>query len=225
MRFDVAVVQGASGSLGRAIVDTFVARGDHVVAVSRRPEGSADQPSDVSHEAVDVSDAAQVEALWDRLEERGARPRWLVNAVGGYRGGTVSETDPVDLRFMHSLNLESAWWSSREAAWRMEAGGAIVNVAARSALTGGSRAAAYSVAKAGVVRLTELLAAELAERRVRANAILPSTIDTPANREAMSADKMRDAVAPSELAAVIAFLCSDAASAVTGAVVPVYGWV
>lgn len=225
MTFDVAVVKGASGALGRAIVDAFVARGDHVVAVSRRPDSSAGLPSGVEHEAVDVSDAAQVEALWDRLEERGARPRWLVNAVGGYRRGTVSETDPADLRFMHSLNLESAWWSSREAARRMEAGGAIVNVAARSARTGGSRAAAYSVAKAGVVRLTELLAAELAERRVRANAILPSTIDTPANREAMSADKMRDAVAPSELAAVIAFLCSDAASAVTGAVVPVYGWV
>jgi len=221
---DVALVSGASGSLGRAVVDAFVGRGDRVVAVARRPARSADELSGVRHEAVDGSDERQVEALWDRLEERGERPRWLVNAVGGFRGGRASATTPDELHFLLSLNLETAWWSSREAARRMEAGGAIVNVAARSAVTGGSGAAAYSVAKAGVVRLTELLAVELADRRVRANAILPSTIDTPANRAAMSAEKTKNALPPAAVAAVVAFLCSDAASAVTGAVVPVYGW-
>jgi NAD(P)-dependent dehydrogenase (short-subunit alcohol dehydrogenase family) len=221
---DVALVCGARGALGRAVVDAFLARGDRVVAVSRRAETPADDASGVRHAAVDLSNAAQVEALWDRLEERGERPRWLVNAVGGFRAGRVSETEPADLGFMQDLNLGTAWWSSREAARRMEAGGAIVNVAARSALTGGSGAAAYSVAKAGVVRLTELLALELAERRVRANAVLPSTIDTPANRAALRAEKMANTVSPSELASIIAFLCSDEASAVTGAIVPVYGW-
>jgi NAD(P)-dependent dehydrogenase (short-subunit alcohol dehydrogenase family) len=217
---DLALVCGGGGALGAALVDAFLTRGDRVVSVDQRAVGDPAPPGLV-HEAVDLTDADAVEALWERLAER---PRWLVNAVGGFRGGTVADSEPEDLRFVTDLLLGTTWWSCRAAARRMEAGAAIVNVGARAALTGGAGSAAYAVAKAGVVRLTQVLAAELAEQRVRVNAILPSLIDTPANRASLPEQAMRNAVPPGDIAAVAAFLCSDAASAVSGAIVPVYGW-
>lgn len=217
---DVALVCGGGGALGGSLIDAFLARGDRVVAADRHvADGPA--PPGLRREAVDLTAPDEVEALWDRLDER---PRWVVNAAGGFRAGTVADSEPDHVRFLYELNLGTAWWSCRAAARRLEAGAAIVNVSARTALSGGAGSAGYAVAKAGVVRLTQVLAVELAERRVRVNAILPSVIDTPANRAAMSEEALRNAVLPGELAAVVAFLCSDAASAVTGAVVPVYGW-
>jgi NAD(P)-dependent dehydrogenase (short-subunit alcohol dehydrogenase family) len=217
---DLALVCGGGGALGGALVEVFLARGDRVVSVDRHAPDE-DARAGLVHEAVDLTDPDAVEALWDALDER---PRWLVNAVGGFRSETVADSDPESVRFLHDLNLGTAWWSCRAAARRMEAGAAIVNVSARAALVGGSGSAAYAVAKAGVVRLTQVLALELAERRVRVNAILPSVIDTPANRASLSEQTMSVAVPPAEIAAVVAFLCSDAAAAVSGAIVPVYGW-
>ena len=200
---DVALVCGAGGALGSALVETLEARGDHVV------------PAD--HDVVDLTDADAVEAFWERLFGDGLEPRWLVNAAGGFRAATVAESDPDQLRGLLDLNLGTAWWSCRAAARRMPPGGAIVNVAARAAVSGGAGSAAYSVSKAAVVRLTQVLALELAERQVRVNAIMPALIATPANREA----GIKGGVPPKEIAAVVAYLLSDAASAVTGAVVPV----
>lgn len=218
----MALVCGGGGALGAAIVDALLDRGDRVVAADLRP--AAPGRPGLRSEAVDLTTPDEVEALWDRLAADALEPRWVVNAAGGFRPGRVAETDPEDLRFVGDLNLGTAWWSCRAAALRLPAGGAIVNVSSRSAVAGGAGAAGYAVAKAGVVRLTEVLAAELAERRVRVNAILPSVIDTPANRATQTPEALANAVAPAEIAAVAAFLLSDAAAAVTGAVVPVYGW-
>ena len=224
---DVALICGAGGALGGSLVQAFLARGDRVVAADRHGGGRdavADvDPSGLRRETVDLTVPEAVEALWGRLDELGERPRWLVNAVGGFRAGGVAQTEPEDYRLVHDLNLATAWWSCRAAARRMTSGGAIVNVSSRSALTGGSGAAAYSVAKAGVVRLTEVLATELAERQIRVNAILPSVIDTPANRATLPPEQLANAVPPDDIAAVVAFLCSDAARAVSGAAIPVYG--
>jgi NAD(P)-dependent dehydrogenase (short-subunit alcohol dehydrogenase family) len=203
---DVALICGAGGALGSALVAALLARGDRVVATSHRAVDDHPGLPNLRREAVDLALPDEVEALWNRMSERGEHPRWLLNAVGGFRPGTIADTEPEEVRSAQELNLDTAWWSCRAAARRMKPGGAILNVSSRSAVSGGRGAAAYSVAKAGVVRLTEVLAAELAERRVRANAILPSLIDTAANRESMSADRMAGAVAPGDIASVAAFL-------------------
>jgi NAD(P)-dependent dehydrogenase (short-subunit alcohol dehydrogenase family) len=218
---DVALVCGAGGALGRTLVAALAERGDRVVAADRNPAGL---PAEVRAEALDLTAPDEIEALWDRLEADGELPRWLVNGVGAFRGGTLAETEPDTLALALGVNLSTALWSCRAAARRMAAGGAIVNVSARSALVGGTGSAAYTVAKAGVVRLTEVLAAELHERRVRVNAILPSLIDTPANRAALSPEQAANAVPPEQIAAVVSFLLSDAAAPISGAAIPVYGW-
>jgi len=218
---DVALICGASGALGTALVVAFAERGDTVVACDRHGAPAAGDPDGLIRRAVDLTRPDDVEALWDSLPDR---PRWVVNAVGGFRAGTVADSEPDTVGFVEELNLGTTWWSCRAAARRLGEGDAIVNVASRSALTGGAGAAAYSVAKAAVVRLTQVLAAELAERRVRVNTVLPSVIDTPANRESMPSGLMAKAVPAEQIASVVAFLCSDGAAAVTGAALPVYGW-
>lgn len=218
------MVCGATGGLGPAVVAAFRGRGDQVIAVARSHDELA-KLDGVTPQVADLTRAEDVDALWARLEKAGTIPRWVVNATGGYRGGTVVDTPPEDYRFMLDLNLTSAWLSSRAAATRMVSagGGAIVNVSSRSGLRAERGAAAYSIAKAAVVKLTEVLAEELKESGVRVNAVVPGLIDTPANRRDIPAKAMAKAVAPEAIAAVVAFLCSDLADAVTGAIVPVSG--
>jgi NAD(P)-dependent dehydrogenase (short-subunit alcohol dehydrogenase family) len=206
---DVALVCGAGGALGSAVVGAFLARGDRVIGVDR----TGAPREGVQMEAADLTDPDAVEALWERIDT----PRWVVNAAGGFRTGTLAESEPADVRFLLQLNLETAWWSCRAAARRLPRGGGIVNVAARAGLTGGAGSAAYAVSKAAVIRLTQVLALELAEREVRVNVIVPALIDTPANR----AHGITGGTPPAEIAATVAFLLSDAAHAVTGAIVPV----
>src|SRR5438270_1284094 len=222
---DLAVIMGATGGLGSAIVDAFASRGDRVIAVARaRPEVSqlaAKYPGVVTGDTADLTSRLVVDDLWERIDRVGT-PRWVVNATGGYRGGKVVDSTPDDFTFMMDLNLGTAWWSCRAAARRMQAG-AIVNVSSRSGLVAETGAAAYAVAKAGVITLTEVLASELKGSGIRVNAVVPAIIDTPANRRSLPEKLIQKAVPPAEIAAVIAYLCSDAADAITGAAILVYG--
>jgi NAD(P)-dependent dehydrogenase (short-subunit alcohol dehydrogenase family) len=244
---ELAVIMGATGGLGTAIVDAFASRGDRVIAVARSradvsqlaskypispsPSGGG-QGGGVTGDTADLTSRLEVDELWERIDRVGI-PRWVVNATGGYRAGKLADSTPDDFTFMMDLNLGTAWWSCRAASRRMQSisapsgggqgGGCIVNVSSRSGLVAEPGAAAYAVAKAGVITLTEVLAAELKSSGVRVNAVIPAIIDTPANRQALPEKLMQKAVAPAEIAAVIAYLCSDAAAAITGVAVPVYG--
>jgi NAD(P)-dependent dehydrogenase (short-subunit alcohol dehydrogenase family) len=238
---DLAVILGATGALGTSIVDTFAKRGDRVIAVARSraavSELAARYPpapgGGVSGDTADLTSRIAVDDLWERIDRIGV-PRWVVNATGGFRGGKLVDSAPDDYSFMMDLNLGSAWWSCRAAARRMVEtpsplrggsgrGSAIVNVSSRSGLVPEPGAAAYAVAKAGVIKLTEVLAAEMKSSGVRVNVVVPAIIDTPANRQSLPEKLMAKAVPPQEIADVIAYLCSDASEAITGATVPVYG--
>ena len=222
---DLAVIMGATGGLGPSVVDAFAKRGDRVIAVARSRSDvsqlASQYPGIVTGDTADLTARLEVDDLWERIDRAGV-PRWVVNLTGGYRGGKVVDSTPDEFTFMMDLNLGSAWWSCRAAARRMKAG-AIVNVSSRSGLMGEPGAAAYAVAKAGVITLTKVLAAEVKTSGVRVNAIVPAVIDTPLNRQSLPEKLIQKAVAPSEIAAVIAYLCSDAADAITGAAIPVYG--
>lgn len=226
---DLAVICGATGALGSAIVDVFAKRGDQVIAVARsRGEVSKLQdkyPGIVRGDTADLTVRLEVDELWGRIDAIGV-PRWLVNATGGFKAGKVVDTNPDDYTGMINLNLGTAWWGCRAAARRMLAAGttgAIANVSSRSGVTADGGAAAYAIAKAGVIKLTEVLASEMKSSGVRVNAVIPSIIDTPANRKSMPEKLLEKAVPPADIAQVIGFLCSDAASAITGVSVPVYG--
>jgi NAD(P)-dependent dehydrogenase (short-subunit alcohol dehydrogenase family) len=225
----LGVVAGAGGALGRAVVAEFAIRGDRIVAIGRTAEDvralREAHAGAVEIEAADLAAPEEVEALWRRLDKRGEPIAFLVNVTGGFRSGALVDSGSEDYQYMLGLNLDTAWWSCREGARRMtdRGQGAIVNVSARSATEGGAGSAAYAVAKAGVVKLTQVLAAELKDAGVRVNAVLPALIDTPANRAAFSAERMAKAVAPRAIARVITFLCSEDAWPITGAAIPVHG--
>jgi NAD(P)-dependent dehydrogenase (short-subunit alcohol dehydrogenase family) len=228
---DLTVILGATGGLGASVVDAFAKRGDRIIAVARSRSGvselAAKYPGTVTGDTADMTSRQDVDDLWERIDRVGV-PRWVVNTTGGYRGGKVVDSTPDDFTAMMDLNLGTAWWSCRAAARRMTSSsatsaGCIVNVSSRSALVAEPGAAAYAIAKAGVIKLTEVLAAELKATGVRVNAVVPAIIDTAANRKSLPEKAMQKAVDPAEIAAVILNLCSDAATAVTGAAVPVYG--
>ena len=214
------LVTGAAGVLGQAVIATLVARGEAVVAVDLAPMIPA-AGQRVSVGGIDLADATAGAALAAQLD---GPLTGLVNVAGGFLWETVSEGGWASWERMYRINVQTAFEATRLALPALRTSrGAIVNVSAAATARAGAGMGAYTAAKSAVSRLTEALAAEELANGVRVNAVMPSVIDTPANRRDMpDADHSRW-VSPSEIAEVVAFLLSPAASGVTGALVPVVG--
>jgi NAD(P)-dependent dehydrogenase (short-subunit alcohol dehydrogenase family) len=224
MNGKVVVVTGASGALGKVVADQALAGGARVAGVDHAPSQMPTTATRIELGGVDLSDAAAAKQAIDAVAAHFGRLDALINIAGGFAFETVAEGDPKTWQRMYALNVLTALNASRAAIPHLVASASarIVNVGAMGALQAGAGMGPYAASKAAVHRLTEALAAEW-KGKITVNAVLPSTIDTPANRASMPKADFGKWVTPQELANVILFLASDAASAVTGALLPVNG--
>jgi NAD(P)-dependent dehydrogenase (short-subunit alcohol dehydrogenase family) len=231
----VVVVTGGAGGLGRGVTAAFLRAGAAIVVADRAAghasvEASRDQLGQdakrLEFAAVDTQDEASVAAMVAGVVAHHGRLDVLANLVGGYSAGQpVTELDLSVWTQMLDLNLRTAFLAAKHAAAPMIAHGwgRILNISARAAYSGRKRAAAYAVAKAGIITLTETLAEELRDHHITANCVLPSIIDTPANRADIPNADFTRWPKPDDIARVLVFLASDDAWLISGAAIPVYG--
>jgi NAD(P)-dependent dehydrogenase (short-subunit alcohol dehydrogenase family) len=221
-----ALVTGGTGGLGPATISAFLAAGWRVVApvrpgtADRLPEGATAVDADLTVEA-DVRAAARVAA-----SDPEAPLRAVVNLVGGYAGGGLIANTPVaDFEAMLTTNLRPTYLTTAAALpYLLEGGGgSVVCVSSRAAVSPFPGAAGYVTAKAAVLAFAAAVDVEYRKRNVRCNTVLPSVIDTPANRAAMPDADHGRWVSPAEIAEVVLFLASDASAPASGAQIPVYG--
>jgi NAD(P)-dependent dehydrogenase (short-subunit alcohol dehydrogenase family) len=229
----IVLVAGGTGGLGRAVSLAFLEQAYKVAVTYRSPEewnalrsAAGANKENLEGHSVDVTDENAVAAMMETLIVKHGRLDALVNTVGGYAGGlSLWKTDANVFDRMLALNLRSGFALTRAAVPVMlkQGSGSIVNVAAKAAFDHAAGAAAYAASKAAAVAMMDCLAADLKGTGVRANTILPSIIDTEANRKAMPKSDFAKWPKPEDIARVILFLCSDDAKVIHGAALPVYG--
>ena len=229
----VVLVAGGTGGLGRAVSLEFLSEDTRVVATYRKQEEfdalknlAGGNGLRLEGYRVDVTDEAEAGKLIEGVAARHGRLDAMVNTVGGYAGGVkLWELDTKVFDQMLALNLRSGYALSRAAVRVMlkQGRGAIVNVAAKAAIDHGAGAAVYAASKAAAVAMMDSLAEDLKGTGIRVNSILPSIIDTEANRKAMPKADFAKWPKPEDIARVIVFLCSDSAKVIHGAAVPVFG--
>ena len=217
----VVIIAGGSGALGGTVVPTFTSVGARVFTADRNP-ASSHMKNHVAMKA-DVTDEAECRRLVDEVIKKEGRVDALVNLVGGFAMGRVVETDASLWHRMLTVNLTAAVLLSKVVLPHMaeRRAGRIVHVVARAAVDPFPGAAAYVVSKAGLAAFIRALATELAGSGVTINGVLPTTIDTPANRKNMPDADASKWVKPESIAQLIGFLASDGASQINGALIPV----
>ena len=223
----VIAVTGGFGTLGAAVVGAAQAAGAKVAAIDR---ASRPAPADALARAMlvdgtDLSSLADAEAAISRVVDQLGRLDALVNVAGTFRWEMMEGTPLDTWDLLYTVNLKTAVAASKAALPHLlkSGDGRIVNVGSATSGKGAAGMGAYAASKAGVARLTESLAEELEDRRVTVNAVLPATMDTPANRQAMSKADFARWVQPASIASLITWLAGDAGKDVNGAVIPVYG--
>ncbi len=229
----VVVVAGGTGGLGSAISLAFLNEGARVFVAYRKEEEflalkdlAALNQSSLEGGQVDVTDESAIAEFIEGAAAQSGALNVLVNAVGAYAGGVkLWDTKAGIFDRMLAINLRSGYVLARAVLPIMlNAGrGSIVNIAAKAAMDHATGAAAYAASKAGAVALMDSLAADCTGTGVRVNSVLPSIIDTPANRLAMPDSDFRKWPKPEDIAQVVLFLSSDAAKTIHGAAIPVYG--
>ncbi|HWX53061.1 MAG TPA: SDR family NAD(P)-dependent oxidoreductase [Verrucomicrobiae bacterium] len=229
----VVLIAGGTGGLGRAVSLAFLGEGATVAVTYRAQEefaalrkAAGARAASLEGLAVDVTDDPATRELAGKLVAGHGRLDFLVNAVGAYAGGTALwETDSGLLDRMLAANVRSGYALARAVAPVMiqQKHGVIVNVASQAAVDHAAGAAAYAASKAAALAMIDSLAADLKGTGVRANSILPSIIDTEANRKAIPKADFAKWPKPEDIARVVLFLCSDDARLIHGAAIPVYG--
>lgn len=228
----VVMITGAAGNLGRAAVNAFVAARATCVLVDERIDELAEAFPDLEASdkhlfiELDLLDMGSVEGMAYETVQQLGRIDVLVNIAGGFRMGSPVHEMPMETwDFMMDLNARTVVHTARAVVPHMlkQDSGKVINIAAYGARQGRAKMGAYVASKNAVTRLTETMAAELRAEGINVNCIMPGTIDTPENREAMPKSDHSKWVPPAALADVILFLASDAARAVHGACIPVRG--
>lgn len=229
----VILITGAAGNLGKAAAIAFREAGAKTVLVGHSNEKLIEtfyelssSPDHLLIGGVDLTDVNTADKIIDEAYRYFRRIDVLFNAVGAFSGGKpVHEEDMETWEYLLRINFYTALLLCRAVIPYMmrQGSGKIINTASRSALKGTASSAAYSVSKSAVLRLTESLAEELRGSNINVNCIIPGTLDTPQNREAMPDADYSKWVSPSAVADVVVFLASENARAVTGAAIPVYG--
>jgi len=219
------LVTGAAGNLGRAVAGAFTQEGANLVLLDVK-RGPLQDSAKQLFIATDLFDPRSAQAALEQAVQRFKRIDVLCNIAGGFRmGAPVHETTDKDWNFLFDVNARTVLNMARAVVPAMlkAGGGKIVNIGAFAAQKGAAQMGAYIASKSAVIRLTETMAAELREKNINVNCVLPTIIDTPENRAAMPKADPKRWVAPAELAQVIVFLASDAARAIHGAALPVTG--
>ena len=228
----VVLITGAVGNLGSAVARAFLAAGANLALSDRSMERTAKTFDDLSKDEhlftsdTDITNEGSVAAMIKQVLDRFGRIDCLVNTVGGFRAGMPVHDTPLDVwQLMLDLNAKSIFLTSRATIPSMleHGSGSIINIASEAGLKAGVENAAYSASKSAVIRLTEGMAAELKDKGINVNCVIPGTIDTQQNRQAMPNAETSLWVKPESLAEVILFLASSSARDIHGVVLPVTG--
>ena len=222
----IALVTGANGGLGTSVTGRLLAAGATVVGIARSIAAGEAHDSRFYPVSADLTDPEEVRKLITRLAAQFQKIDILVHVMGGFAGGaSVAQTDDASWRKMMDLNVNAAFYMFRSVVPVMrDAGcGRIIAIGSRQAVQPAAGVGAYSASKAALVSLVQTVAIENKDKNIRANVILPGTMDTPANRAAMPKANFEKWVRPEHVAELVVLLASDAGTDITGAAIPVYG--